>query len=217
MQKIALLGSIASICGLVVACSPLNGEQANQAINSGAGNVSGNVVGDPNSGIHNIDSSNIDSVGRNIQKNTNEIIQRLPEDKKEVAMEVSNIAVQLIEASATQDNNEIKNNIISKLSNIALIPYRVSSSPFIPPTNKTQLLCENEFNLIYHGKYTANRNDAIDYMVNNVAAHQDIFPGITRSYHKKTMTLYILYLEYDKEKKGPILHYECRKKSEGNA
>lgn len=213
MKQIVLLGSIASICGLIVACSPLSGESANQTIQSGVGNV----VGDPNSVIHNIDSSNIDSIGRNIQKNTNEIVQRLPENKKEVAMELSNIALQLIEASATQDNKEIKNNIISRLSNITLIPYRASSSPFIPVTNKSQLLCENEFNLIYHGKYTANRNDAIDYMVNNIAANQYIYPGVTRSYHNKTMALDISYLEYDKEKKGPILHYECRKKSEGDA
>ncbi len=153
-------------------------------------------------------NSNSNSITINIQTTAREIVDNLPESKKKVATEVSDIAVKLVEASSVKDNTEIKKQIMNRLSDISLLSYKVASSPFAPPINKTQLVCENTFKFAYHGQHNK-KNDGIIYKVNNVSSFW-IDPGKILTFKADNKELEILYLEYSKEKESPIIHYECK-------
>ncbi len=172
--------------------------------------VSGNhnkIVNNENS--NNSDNKNTNSVIINIRTNANEVISRLPESKRKVASEVSEIAVDLVEASSTPDNSDIKDKIARKLAELSLLSYQVSSNPFVPPINKTQLMCDNGFSFSYRGHYNKG-DEGIYFYVNNKSSSWQR-PGDTYNLNEGGQTLKILYLEFDKNNKSPILHYECKK------
>jgi hypothetical protein len=207
-KKLTLVGSIASIIGLVFFFTPLSGKFEEQSISIEEGDASGNVVGNVKGGVQtNIDNST-NSIVMDIRINANEIVQKLPEDKRKLAEQVSNIAIQLAEASTQKDNSAIKDKIVDDLTNLSLVSYTVESSPFIPPKNKVQLLCDGIFKFVYHGGYSKT-NDTIGYTVNNANTAIVISPGVTRSYESGGEKLEILYLEYSESEAAPILHFEC--------
>ena len=153
------------------------------------------------------DNKNTNSVIINIRTNAKEVIGRLPESKRKIAGEVSEIAVDLVEASSTRDNSVIKDRLVRKLADLSLFSYQVSSNPFTPPINKTQLMCDNVFKFSYRGNYVKNM-EQIYFFVNNKNSGWQ-YPGDTYRTTEEGRGLDVLYLEFDKEKKSPILHYEC--------
>ena len=160
-----------------------------------------------NTNINSSNNENQNSVIINIQTHTDDIVKRLPESRRKVAKEVSGIAIDLVKASSTENNDEIKNSITKKLADLSLLDYQASSSPFTPPTNKAQLICNNTFKFAYRGMHDK-KNDNIAYVVNNIRIVR-FHPGDSKTFNSGNIQLELLYLEYDKEKDAPILHYEC--------
>jgi hypothetical protein len=154
-------------------------------------------------------SNNIkQSITINFKNNSDEVISRVPEANKQIATEVLNIAEDLIQASSTTNNSEIKDRVVKKLGELSLLSYQVSSSPFTPPINKAQLMCDNMFKLSYRGR-RQKRTDCILFSVNNKNTSWQC-PGDTFRSIEGDQMLEILFLEYDTEKKSPVFHYKCK-------
>ncbi|MES9942987.1 MAG: hypothetical protein ABW121_20795 [Candidatus Thiodiazotropha sp. 6PLUC7] len=120
----------------------------------------------------------------------------LPESKRKTAEKLSDIAIDLVKASTTDNNDKYKNCVAQKISDVTLLDYQAASYPFLPPINKTQLMCHNEYIFAYReGQYKT--NDKITYVINNKSYNS--YPGTSGSHEKDNEILEILYLEYDKE------------------
>ena len=165
-----------------------------------------------NDNMRNISSSdsrnnNKNSVVINIQANAKEIISRLPASQRKVASEVSNIAIDMVNASTTKDNSEIKDRITNKLAGFSLLDYRASDSPFKPPVRKLQFMCGNIFRFTYNGTMSGGGR-TVTFIVNN-ESHQ-LVPGKSRTFESNGTQLELLYLEYSEKEKSPIIHYDCK-------
>lgn len=177
---------------------------------SGEGNAQ--ISGDGNNitsndSTSNIQNSNSNAIVINIRTYANDIIEKLPENKRKLAGEVSDIALDLVEASATPNDAKAKDRITKKLVELSLSDYQASSNPFVAETNKTQLMCNNNFKFSYRGQNSGHQC-TIFYINGKGTGWQ--CPGDTYSSKSNNQTLDVLYLEFSKDKKAPIFYYECK-------
>jgi hypothetical protein len=137
-------------------------------------------------------------------------ISSLPQNEQESAKDLMEPVLDLIKAisnekTPAEDLKQYENRFKDKLKDFSLASYQASKSPFIPPTTKVQLFCNNVFTFFYKGK-TGSKNSIL-YSVDGNSYSLNI--GGNRLFRSDGSKLKFTYLEYDKQRNGPILQYEC--------
>lgn len=154
------------------------------------------------------ENNNTSSVIINIRTSTDKIIAELPESNREIADEVKEIAIDMVAAASTPNDSEKKDKIVKKLTGLSLLSYQASSNPFLSSINRVQLMCGNVFKLAYRGLYSASQ-ERIRLSVNNRTSGW-LHPGDTYRAAESGQNLEVLYLEFNKDSKSPVLHYNCK-------
>ena len=90
----------------------------------------------------------------------------------------------------------------------SLASYQAGKSPFVPPKQKTQYFCNNNFRFSYKGM--RNGIETILFLLEGKNHYIEIGQPIT--FRSEEKLLEIVYLSYEKSLKGPILQYACRDK-----
>ena len=123
--------------------------------------------------------------------------------------------LELLDANLKKEYGAIDKNDLARaadklqknISNISLMSYQADTSPFVPPINKVQFLCDENFSIAYSGQHRF--SPLISKLKINSSAVQ-ITPGDIRKFETEDRILEIMYLEFKKKMKGPVLKYECR-------
>ncbi len=152
------------------------------------------------------------SAGSNkaIEVSIKNVISGLPQEKKAITEEVIDPLLKLIMAASEKNSkndkeiDELTNEVVSKFSNISLVSYKADKSPFVPPKNVTQFLCEDKFVFALTSSLPGGRTK---FKLNGVG--KGVYPGDVRTYKAEGAELHIIYLEYRKDLNGPLLKYEC--------
>lgn len=149
----------------------------------------------------------------NVENSIQNAVSNLPQEKKDAADDIVAPLLELITAISHKNAKDNKTNITAleskvteSLSKISLVSYKADASPFVPPLEMVQFLCEDRITFAYMG-VRRSQNSSIRIKVNGSTS--TIYPGDVKIYSSDSARLQLTYLEYKKEMKGPVLKYEC--------
>jgi hypothetical protein len=158
----------------------------------------------------------VDSIKINIDNTIDGVISNVAQENRQGIEELLTPLVELIETNLKEDSAPVGNSELvaaadkleKRLSDFSLKSYQADASPFVPPLNKVQFLCGEEFALTYLGQVN------YDPLTSRLKVNKNsvtISPGDIIEYNEDNQKVTITLLEYKKELKGPLLKYECVK------
>ncbi len=156
-------------------------------------------------------ASSSDGVVVEVQNSIEAIISSLDQEEQEAAQNLLTPVSNLVVAASRGDEQtlvEARTNLTKTLTDGTLVSYKAERSPFVPPLDKVQLLCDGEFLLTY---YLQTRKKSW-FRVATPKESRGMWsskPGELKSYESENSKLTLVILEYRDELKGPILRYSC--------
>ncbi|MCU7814083.1 MAG: hypothetical protein KZQ89_01735 [Candidatus Thiodiazotropha sp. (ex Lucinoma kastoroae)] len=99
--------------------------------------------------------SSVDTLKININNTVDGVISSVTQENREGVEEIVTPLVELIEAnlnkdSAAMDKSEFVKTadaLEKRITDLSMLSYQADSSPFVPPINKVQFLCGEDFTL----------------------------------------------------------------------
>ena len=131
LKKILRLALFICLNNVAVADKPtsqsFNGGTVQQTFGTDSG-ITNNQSSYDNSS--NSENTNRNTIIVNIRANARDIVADLPQEKRKIAEQVSEIAIDMVEASSSSADSLAKTKIRNKLAELSLLSYRAAESPF---------------------------------------------------------------------------------------
>ncbi|MEO1084734.1 MAG: hypothetical protein AAFY88_10880 [Acidobacteriota bacterium] len=146
-----------------------------------------------------------------IENTISSVISSLPTEKQEEAKELLAPVVNLVVASSAKDQmaiTEAKDSVRGILQGKSLVSYQADSSPFVPPLDKVQLLCDDEFLVTLSGLWERGASFRVATPQKSLGT-RSLSPGEVVTIESKKSRLTLTVLEIPEDLKGPILSYSC--------
>ncbi len=158
-------------------------------------------------------SQSAESIKITIDNTINEVVAQVSQENRNGVVELLHPISQLIDSNLREGKLEpevVEKTAVSlqkNLQQLSLQSYRADISPFVPPLNKAQFLCDDAFTLAYTGQ---DGHQQLQAWLKINSKSTSLRPGDIKRYKTDDKMLEITYLEYKRDLKGPFLKYECQ-------
>ncbi|MEM9553682.1 MAG: hypothetical protein AAGC60_05435 [Acidobacteriota bacterium] len=155
--------------------------------------------------------SNAEKVVVEVESRLTHIVSSLPTEKQTEAERVLGPLLTLVSAAEADDSEALEQatNEVTEVLDRSLLAYKASASPFVPPMNKVQFLCDDRFQLTYVRSYQRSSVFLVG-LPDEIPSFRTMTPGAVEIVEFDRERLSLTLLEHREDLGGPLLKYTCR-------